>query len=271
MAWQLYPGGLRRTYGHPIVSGSYLYTSSESVWWVNSEFTGSPGGGKDEYNPLSSIVAAHTIAASGDIVVCMDGHQEPAAAVTLTKQLFICGAGRTGDVPNCSFLFDGANTVDVQGTGTLISNFKFAGRSAAASDTRLAITASNVEISDCYFDCTKNDERGISIGTGTYNRIINSVFVSNGIGTGAAERPGTAIRGGSTITDLTVEGCTFDSGAYGWEDIYAVDFYNQVVTRVRFKSNSQLRGADFRVGSADPVNSFFAGGTQTGGAMIRTY
>jgi hypothetical protein len=272
-----YPSGLRRTYGHPIITGSYLYTSSANVWWVHSE-TGSDTSsyGKDEAKPMASLVYAIPRADAGDIICVMDGHTETLVAdLAVDKQLFICADGRSNDEPTCSIVANASGSslaVTLSAAGTLWSNFKHVGNvhvgAGPSWGTQLNISNSDIEVSDCYFDVGGRDTRGVSITTGSFIRFERNMVVSRGVD--AAFRPETGVLA-SAVADLVVRDNVFDNGTWGWGSIYAFDATNNQLTRARFSNNSQLRGADFRIGTADPVNSYFAGGLQTGGAMLRTY
>ncbi len=223
---------------------------SGNVWYVDSA-TGvdavSPRG-LSEGKPLATLAQAITNAADDDIIVLADQHFESVtAAITVSKRLSIVGAGSSAGIPTARINREGGasvNLLTITGQAVQLRNILIgeSGTSAVAT-ARLSIAAARFRMVGCYVQCGSYDTGpAISYGVGgTHSELRNCTFVAT------TADPESAIKNAFALTDLRIFNCTFDGGASGFTNTYAIDLTTSAINRLECEGLSLLNGADMGV------------------------
>lgn len=220
-----YPNGLGATSGSVIATDAPLYTTG-GVWYVHYG-TGTDAvspRGKDDKKPLKTLRQAFTNASAGDIIVLMDGHEEPlgATAVLGDKSITIVGAGTDDDGrPTAKLLFDHADSqIIFDGAVMQIHNVWFGAAQATTAESR--IRTGNVDtlfrMVDCYIECGQYDEWPVLLADGGMIWMSGVTIVS--VATSESALPSYGFDAGdvSSPTSLWMDDCVFDEGDYGFAE-----------------------------------------------------
>lgn len=273
---RLWPNGFGNLLGDILATAKPTYVSGD-VWFVNSA-TGTDAAspaGKDKEKPLAGLAQAITNAAAGDVIVLADGHaQTLTSVITVSKQLFIVGAGSSGGQPTASFTVNSTNVdaIVVSAANCDIRNIKFPESlqtNTGAVGAKLAINnIAGTRIVGCRFEMgAKDNFAGVLVGTSNSlcndTRLDGCTFISTA--TSAATRPSRGLSAPVIISDLEVVNCVFSDGTVGFAN-GAFDGSAGVITRFRGINNSLLLGADMKMNSAS--TGYLVGTTTTGAARV---
>lgn len=252
---QFYPNGIGGSLGDTLVTLKPLQTSG-NVWYVHIT-TGvdapSPAGRQRE-KPLATLAQAHTNAAAGDIIVCLDGHQEILVAPQALNKagITIVGEGSSGGRPTVAFRINSAaaNLFNVSVAGVKLRNLLFPPNLQSNVGARIILSSVNssaFEMQGCYMQCGNTDVvAGLSITTGANGmRLQRCTFVSVATGFGSSVAP--AVELVNAVTDMDIFDSVFDGGAVGFNDSIALSLSAAAVTRLRMEGCSFVRGADYSV------------------------
>lgn len=261
-----YPNGLGAISGSVIATDAPFYTTGD-VWYVHYG-TGTDAAsprGQDDKKPLKTLRQALVNAASGDIIVLLDGHEEPIGAAAMfadTDSVTIVGAGTDSDGrPTAKFLFDHVDSQMIfDGSVTQIHNVWFGAAQADTAESR--IRAENVSMLfrmvDCYIECGEHDlVPAMSVDSSDTTCIVwitGTTFVSSS--TTEATIPAEAFSCGEaygTMAALWMDDCTLDDGDYGFSDVRP--FYVADPGFVAIENLTLAHGADIAVNS-DNVPGF---------------
>lgn len=271
---RLWPNGTGNLLGDVLATGKPTYVSG-NIWYVNSA-TGTDAAspaGQDKEKPLAGLAQAITNASAGDFIVLADGHaQTLTAAISISKQLFIVGAGSSGGNPTASFTMNSAtaDTFAVTAAGCDIRNIKFPESSQTnAGTTGGKIVISNVagtRIVGCRFEMgAKDNYAGVMLATsGADTRLDTCTFISTA--TTTATRPSRGVNTNSlALSDFEMTDCVFSDGTVGFAN-GAFDGSGGIMTRFRGINNSLLLGADMKMNSSS--TGYLVGTTTTGAARV---
>jgi len=274
------PNGIGDTLGDTLVTTSPLEVNG-NVWYVHYD-TGTDAAspaGQNRQAPLKTLGQANTNAASGDIIVLMDGHEETfTAAVTVSKDLTIVGAGSSGGYPTvkltnnqaaASMLVLSCNSI------TQLRNIWFEEEAQANSSVKISRVSAGgtgiLIVDNCYVQCGQYDDNfALSVGDGDFCMIRNSTFVSTA--TSIATQPVGAMcvdTAATSIRAIFMDGVVVDGGVYGWSNFHAVEWSqnaNDKPTVVNIINTSLLRGSDMRI-DKDTIG-WVNVSTKTGGVRI---
>lgn len=238
----LYQNGIGGTTGDVLTTSDPLWClNAANVWYVCSVGgvdAASPVGLQRE-KPLATTAQAITSAAAGDIIVYLSGHVESiTSTVTInTARLVLVseGVGSSRARITCGF----AGTVmSLNGAGIQLRNIYFPASTVAPVAGRIGLTGAGSVVKDCYLECGALDTVPtvrVNAG-GDHCRIEGSTFVAT------ASQPSIGMELVGAVSYLTVIGCTFDGGSYGFSD-YALKG-SAAVTGLRGEGNSMLNNAD---------------------------
>lgn len=267
------PNGIGGTTGDTLATCKPLQLAG-SVWYLYSAtgVDGASPAGKDRQKPLATLAQAHTNAAAGDIIVCLDGHTETLAATQVfSKAVFLIGEGSSAGKPTVSFRTSAANLgVFSLQAGVNLGNIYFpssvqSNAGPGANVGKVHLGNGNNIIRGCYFEESAFDQLpGLSIATGLSGiRVENSTFISTA--TLVATRPTYGLYHVGTVSELDVNGCVFSDGTVGFSGA-AWDGTAGIGTRMRAQSVSLLLGAEALHNAA--TTGFFNPQTATGGGRI---
>lgn len=253
MPTHLYPNGLGGLNGDSLVYESPIHVAG-SVWYVDSA-TGTDAAspaGNNRSRPLATLAQAVENAASGDIIILLDGHAETiTSTISVWKELVIVGEGQSSGKPTVKLTpnLDGA-MITVTGSNSQLRNIWFEENLVSSSTARVTVTCAHVAIFRCYFEGNGNDTEGmLSLGTvSSYFRIEDTTFVSNGSST--SSRPATGIEFHNSVAKLELRNVTFDGGTYGFVDKVGYNDSSNNVAHVTAIGTNLLNGADMDVGTA---------------------
>jgi hypothetical protein len=270
------PNGIGETLGDSLATTSPLEVNG-NVWYVHYG-TGTDAvspAGQSRQAPLKTFDQANTNAASGDVVVLMDGHEETiAATITVSKDLTVIGAGSSGGLPTVKLTNNQAAGQMLSITAQNYAQFRniwfeeeLQANSAAKLVLSSAFSTGDVIFTGCYFQCGQyDDDYAVEITQGSSVVFKNTTFISTA--TSIATQPYAAIGtvSGSTLHAVVLDGAVIDGGTYGWSKYHAVDLVDQQPTMVIGESVSLLRGSDVRIHSS--AVGYFNASTQSGGCRI---
>lgn len=269
-----WPIGLGETTGDPLLIGGEV-TTSGAVWFVSSTSGSNSYDGRSHRRPLATVAQAITSAATGDIIVLLDGHTETfAASITLTKTLTFVASGKTtAGLPTVKLSFAAGRTFTVNAAGTQFRNIWFPALTSPAN--RFTVTQVACVFQDCYFECGPADNGyAVVLGTGADRaRFVRTKFISTS--TTGSSQPGGGITSNVTLSGLTIQDCTFDGG-YGNHAF--LGFWAQAdVTPIIVEGGNLTNGAELTLTdtTVGVVNISTAGGGivnwQSTGSGIRTW
>lgn len=270
------PNGIGDILGDRLVTTSPLEVNG-NVWYVDSA-TGSDAAspaGQNRQAPLATLGQANTNAATGDIIVLMDGHAETfTSELTITDDLTIVGAGSSGGLPTVKLTNNSAAAamLGIQSQNYCqIKNIWFEEQSQACSAGKVriagAFSTGTIVVDGCYFEGGEHDDDWqIEITQGGVVLVKNTTFISTS--TTIATQPKGAIgtESGSTLRAVVLDGAIIDGGTVGWSNYHAIELVNQQPTMVIGESISLLRGSDVEIHSS--AIGYFNASTQTGACRI---
>lgn len=266
------PNGIGDTLGDVLVTTRPLEVNG-NVWYVDSNTGSDAYDGRNRQAPLATLAQAQTNASNGDVVVLMDGHAETlTAALTISKDLTIVGAGSSGGLPTVKFTNNSAaaNLFTISASGLVqLRNIWFEEQTQACSAAKITINTTNgsVVIAGCYFEGGQyDDDWQLEIVNSEVTLVKNTTFISTA--TSVATQPKGAIgtESGSAIAVCMLDGVTVSSGTYGWSNYHAIELVNQQPTYVAIENSSLLLGADVKIHSSALGYVNFS--TQTGGCRV---
>lgn len=212
----LYQNGAGGTVGHSLAINSPVWALNNSYFWYvgpGGTDAASPAGRRRE-KPLATLAQAHTNASAGDIIVCLEGHQESLAASQVFNKARVKVVSEGSGSSRARFTCAGAVAMfDVTAAGVRFFNLYFPA-STAIPTARVRTAAARTVIEDCYFECGASDtSRAVSYitgaGTGT---VRGTTFVS------VAATPAIGIEIINAVSELDLIDVTFDGGSSGWTD-----------------------------------------------------
>lgn len=199
---------------------------SGSVQWLDTINGNNANAGTLPELPVATFAQAVTNSAANGVIVIGAGSSEDLSASQSIAipglSIFGCGTGSSRPRYRCTGAVD---MWAVAATGVWIEGIYFPA-STAVSTSRVKASNDGLTIKDCYFECGASDaNRALSFFGGNFCKAQGCSFVAT------ASRPATGLEVVNSITDATIEDCTFDGGAYGWTS-YALKVSNGA-TRVR--------------------------------------
>lgn len=258
------PNGAGQLTGDTLAVNGPLFLSGR-LWYVHhtGADAASPRGLSPEY-PLATLGQAVTNAASGDIVVLMDGHTETIVTRVSfsSKQITIVGGGYSSGMPTAK-LTDGVvgdNMLSSAPTGALsLRNIRFMAPSVAKTAAPTVDLSAVGSVIGCRFECNRNDQAasGRCLAISSAVQILNTTFIS--VETDKTQRPVEALVLNSGASGL-IRSCTFDGGTVGW-DTYAMSNSSTNII-LSIEELTLLRGSDISIitGTAGYVSLFSASG-----------
>lgn len=252
-----YPNGLGATSGSVIATDAPFYTTGD-VWYVHYG-TGTDAAsprGKDDKKPLKTTTQAITNAAAGDVIVLLDGHEEPigTGSVSLNKNLTLVGAGTSSSgLPTAKYIFDDADSsVVVTGAIVQIHNVRFGAAQAASATVRIVSTAATLfRMVDCYIECGQYDDTVTMTADTGMVWLSGVTIVSTATSATALPYVGLDIGDSAQPSSLWMDDCTFDDGDYGFSEETPFIVYDAVSA---FIENLELaNGADLFIGQASTL------------------
>lgn len=245
-----------------------ILPTATRVWYVNSA-TGTDAvspAGTDRERPLATLAQAVTNAAAQDIIVLQYGHLEPAASLTISKELTIVGSGTAAGKPAATLRFDATSVLTLSSRVDL-RNVYFASRSASGAAARLNATLTGAQaVRGCWFDCGVNDAGPAATWSlGRTLTLERNTVVS--VATSLATRPVSGfVLTGVASDDTVISDCIFDDGSYGFTGGFALDASGAAIPRLVFERPTFLRGASVTIASG--VTGRVGGISQTGGGQF---
>lgn len=161
MAISNYPGGFAG--GLNVRGVPVLNTYGGNVFWVDSG-TGSNGNKGTFDRPFATIDYAigRCTANNGDIIMVKPGHSEAISTADIDADIAgvsIIGLGAGEDRPTITYTgTTDTTTFDVSANNVLVHNILFSFTDNDAVDNALVINGTDVEISNCEFRATANDQ-----------------------------------------------------------------------------------------------------------------
>lgn len=276
------PNGAGQLLGDQLATGKNLITRGDGkVYYVGPTNASDAGNtGEDPLRPFATVGQAVTTAIDNDIIILMDGLVAAFAGnLAMVEGLIFAAGGQSAGKPTVTWgLSAGGISIQAGGDDIEFRNIKFIASTAANAAPRIIVQSPNCLFRGCYFEMNNNDGAGVvRIDTGAHRcRFENCTFVSTA--TSVATRPTSAIvlNSGASITRLDIIDCTFDAGAFGFDNSdsstykkgYALDFTLGTMGRFRGQNITFLRGADLAFGTATPTGHLQAS-TISGGAFVR--
>ncbi len=235
----IYPGGLNLSgtvFASPPsdldVDGAYL---SGLVQFLDTVSGSNANSGAIPELPVATLAQAVTNSAANGLILIGEGSSESLSAsqVVNLAGLYIagCGTGSTRPRYTCTGTVD---MLSLTAAGIVIDNLYFP-QSTAVATSRIAYTAANGEVRNCYFECGASDtNRALRVHTGANStRVEACTFLAT------ASRPAIGLEVSAAVTDTTLVDLTFDGGSYGWTD-YALKV-SAAGTRVRTRGVTLVR------------------------------
>lgn len=226
--------------------------------WLDTVDGDNSNAGTNPELPVATLAQAVTnSAAQGLIIIGNTSSESLGSAQTLNLAgltIVGCGSGTSRPRYTCTGT---VSMFDVTAAGTTIRNIYFPASTAAATN-RIAFTAANGTVRDCYFECGASDtNRALRVHTGANStRVRDCTFLAT------ASRPAIGLEISAAVTDPVVESCTFDGGSYGWTD-YAFKI-SAAATRIWIEDVEMLHFSDF--GATQTATSYKAFGLTFDGA-----
>lgn len=266
MSLAMFPNGLGGTLGSRISTCKPLLVGG-SAWYVDTT-NGTDGAGNAGLNrevPLLTLAQAVTNSSAGDIIVLINNSTVSLTGVQSIAGRIVVGEGESSGVPTTRIEFNGSGQLTMGTAGGELYNVRVVARTATsgAATPRVLVSASSQIVEDCYFECAESDDgAALSIATSLTNVTVRGcTFVSTATST---TRPKLAMDCLGAHTDLIIEDCVFDAGTYGWSAIWALDISYGAITRLKGMGLSFLRGSDFGIHASSTGR--FNVATATGGS-----
>jgi hypothetical protein len=217
MAIISFPLGLGESLGDVLVTCEPLLFNGD-VWYVHHDGDDSYDG-RDREKPFATLQQALTDSAAGDMIVCLDGHEETVTASMDISDRYIVGAGRSAGKPTVKF-----NTTSTgyqlfkatTGTYTLLANIWMAeGLCAPLYVDEISI----FEMRDCYVECG-DSQAGVAIqlGNATSSRLVridNTTIISTATSVSTTP-PAGIVSLANAPSMIILNNVTLDNGTYGW-------------------------------------------------------
>lgn len=262
-----YPNGIVGT-GDALLTGKPVITSGD-IWYVHAT-NGTDAtltAGQNRNKPLATLAQAITNSSSGDIIVCMDGHEETVtSAWALSKQLTIVGGGSSDGKPTAKLTLNAASSsmFTPSTTNVQLRNLWLEENAQSNTTVKVLVTGDYFRMVGCYVEGNGNDTSSLlTINNADNCRIEDTTFISTATATGSL--PESAVVASGIMQDLEMEGVVMDGGVYGWDNYYA--FANTgALTRLRAIGGSFLRGSD--VSLSDSTTGWLTAPTTTGSVRI---
>lgn len=264
--------GIGETTGDAILTAN-SFMSSGAVIYVDSVNGSDVNSGLDRIRPLQTLGAAVTAAATNPnlspsaTIVLLPGHDEIlTSSISLVDSLLdgltIVGSGIVGGKPAARLragLGISLPMITVSVGNVTFGNIWFGAHAVAMSAAKLYFEASestnhNPLVRDCLFEMGDTDN-GTAVILGPnfhYGKFLRCRF--NSVATGPADQPLRAISQATASTNLgwRMEDVSFDGGASGFSNFYAVDTeLGTEFSGFQFERISLLHGADIRMSSAN--------------------
>ena len=229
---------------------------SGNVQWLDTIDGDNANAGTLPNLPVATFAQAVTNSAANGIIVIGEGSAETltgSQAISLAGlSIFGCGVGSSRPRYTCAGAVD---MWDVGAAGIWIEGIYFPA-STAVPTSRVKSNNDSFVMKDCYFECGANDTtRALYMFGGNGSRVEGCSFVVT------AERPAIGLHVPNAINDLTVVGCTFDGGSYGWTD-YALKVA-QAALRVRIIDPTMANHSN--IGFTVTGSSYQLYGVESGG------
>jgi hypothetical protein len=204
-------------------TGSRIATSTPTFCSGRYWFVG-PGGsdaasprGLDRKRPLATLAQAYTNAAAGDTIVFLKDHVESLNnPQTLAKAgLTLCSESSGSSRARFTPVLLTGDMFDVTAAGVTIDNIYFP-KSVATPSSRVRIAAAGATMENCYFDSSGDDVvPAVRVVTSGNNFTAKGTYwVSTA--TAVTAQPTVALQVENAVSDLKLEDCRFDGGAFGW-------------------------------------------------------
>lgn len=241
-----YPSGLGGSTGDDLCVAAGPVYATVAPLYIDSVHGSASGDGSREY-PYASLATTVGLGLSqGQTFVLLAGHDETISATLAisSANIWIVGEGSGSSQPRLTAGAGAGNMLNLTGAGCRVRGVYFPA-SAAAVTCRVSMAATGTFLENCYFECGSNDsvEAVNVVGGGATERVVTvngCTFVSTSTDITARPKGGLEVIT-ATLTQLNMEGCTFDGGTVGFSD-YALEG-TQSVTRLN-GFVSLLNGAD---------------------------
>jgi hypothetical protein len=199
------------------LGGAVYLSGATPIIWLDTIGGNDANAGTIPELPVKTMAVAYTNSAAigvNGLIVVGEGSSESLSGsqsfATAGMMLLGCGVGSSRPRYTCTGAVD---MWAVSAAGVWIEGFYYPASTAAAT-SRVAYTAANGTVRDCYFECGASDtNRALRIHTGA-----NSCYVKGTSFVTTASRPAIGLEISAAVTDTTVENLTFNGGSYGWSD-----------------------------------------------------
>lgn len=186
---------------------------SGAVYWVDSTSSAASdaNAGTEPELPKATWTSAYSVAAANDLILCQPGHTETisGAATLATAGVTTIGLGTGTQRAKFTSAVAGAMWT-VTGAGTEFFNCYFPASTAATTSRITNSTGTEFWLNGCYFECGANDTTNTVVLAANNPNIENCAFVAT------ASRPARGLQITGAISGATLNGVSFDGGAYGW-------------------------------------------------------
>lgn len=238
----VFVNGIGGSSGAALATGEPFLASGE-VYYVSSSLGADSGSGKDRGRPWATLAFALTQVSANDTVTVLANHTETFDSGSFsTAGLTIIGEGTGANRPR--FAKDSDTAITFSGAGVTLWNLWFSASSAATTAHRVILSGASATVKECYFESGTNENSAsacLSL-TGSNARIIDTTIISTA--TTAADQGYTGISIGAAITDLLLDGVTFDGGAAGWSAGFAFVVAANAITRLKMVNVDLLNDSD---------------------------
>lgn len=220
-----HPNGLGCNSGPPVITNPNLFTTGD-VFYVHSGTGDANNDGLSKGSPWADLAGEVGNLSAGDIVVFLDGHEEPTitATIIVNERWYMTGEGSSGGLPTVKFHMDSIGTdafnFVVGGFGASLRNVQIVppGTGNQGRGCEL-IACQGVLLEDLYhpadgssdFPCVFIDDSDFAHLRGCRFTVVSD----------QGDSPGDAsVVVASTITDLKMLGCIYDGGFASWTTGY---------------------------------------------------
>jgi hypothetical protein len=243
-------------FGVPMVGGGLILPNLQTPWYVNGDWTGQFGTGREMDKPLATIAAAVAAAAAGDIIFIAPGEYDEDVVVS-TSRLTLIGCGPRHSVRVTGTAAGTATALTISAASDIgLYNLNLEGRSGGAG---LSITGQvrRVEVRHCKIHggddaCLLDQGAGQIVDVRIEDCVIGNAADGLVIGTTGGGDPNAqivvrnclfskctadCIKTVGFMNDLVVDGCTF-TAASGTEPTQFLDVDDVgttgIITNCRF-------------------------------------
>lgn len=264
----LYINGTGSSLGDTLALAEPLQTSASILYVHHSNTSGTYIGTPEQ--PYATLETAEAAAVNGSIIVLMDGHTETVDDVTINTEVTVVGAGLSGGLPTVllSSAVGAQTSFQIAANNVQFRNIRFPKRELTSGQNRIYGTGlTGFSMRGCYMERSLTDEGSFlelnaCIATKLDSCSLVSVALA-GTTTGAVPMLFTGLSPG-----LTMDGCVFDGGAYGFPSGIALQMgtaEQMYMTGLRVLNTSLLRGSDVEIVGAQ---GFFHVGVATGSSRV---